>query len=310
VSFTFDDFPRSAWLYGGPILEKYDLRGTYYAAMGFAGGGNHLGPMFEIDDLRAAHARGHEIACHTYSHRDCMRAPPAEIVDELERNGVALAQILNAPLVNFAYPFGGVSQTAKRAAHNRFASCRGTGRGINHGTVDLADLLSNSVYSCDFDHDRLCQLVDDAQAVGGWVIFFTHDVAENPSDFGCTPDQLNVMPLMPRRTRRCCRCAMCSTGSGSPVHAKNERPNLSGTTARAAGNPTRAMDRGLFVADPRFEDVSPVERSLAVIDTTSCSRLLRTALHALDLRAKAASLATFICDNATFRTSRERCCRV
>jgi peptidoglycan/xylan/chitin deacetylase (PgdA/CDA1 family) len=193
VSFTFDDFPRSAWLNGGPILEKCDLRGTYYAAMGFAGGGNHLGPMFEIDDLRAAHARGHEIACHTYSHRDCMRVPPAEIVDELERNGAALAQILNASPVNFAYPFGGVSQTAKHAAHNRFASCRGTGRGINHGTVDLADLLSNSVYSRAFNRDRLCQLVDDAQAVGGWVIFFTHDVAENPSEFGCTPPQLNAI---------------------------------------------------------------------------------------------------------------------
>ena len=29
VSFTFDDFPRSAWVNGGAILEKYDRRGTY-----------------------------------------------------------------------------------------------------------------------------------------------------------------------------------------------------------------------------------------------------------------------------------------
>src|SRR5882672_4602790 len=71
VSFTFDDFPRSAWVNGGAILEEYDRRGTYYAAMGLAGAANHLGPMFEAGDLRAAHARGHEIACHTYSHRDC-----------------------------------------------------------------------------------------------------------------------------------------------------------------------------------------------------------------------------------------------
>jgi len=194
VSFTFDDFPRSAWLNGGPILERHGLRGTYYAAMGFAGGGNHLGPMFETDDLRAAHARGHEIACHTYSHRDCMRATPAEIVAEIERNGAALAQTLDGAWpVDFAYPFGGVSQTAKTAVEARFASCRGTGRGINRGTVDLADLLSNSIYNRDFDRDRLCQLIDDAQAGGGWVIFFTHDVAENPSDFGCTPAQLNAI---------------------------------------------------------------------------------------------------------------------
>lgn len=194
VSFTFDDFPRSAWVNGGPILEKFGLRGTYYAAMGFAGGENHLGPMFAVDDLRAAHARGHEIACHTYSHRDCMRATPAAIVAEVERNGAALRETLGGAVpVNFAYPFGGISQTAKSAAHTWFDSCRGTGRGLNCGTVDLADLLSTSIYNRDFDRDRLCQLIDDAQAVGGWLIFFTHDVAESPSNFGCTPAQLNAI---------------------------------------------------------------------------------------------------------------------
>ena len=194
VSFTFDDFPRSAWLNGGSILEKYDRRGTYYAAMGFAGGENHLGPMFEIDDLRAAHAKDHEIACHTYTHRDCCRATPAEITAEIEHNGAMLAQTLNGAWpANFAYPFGGVSQTAKHALHDRFASCRGTGRGINKGTVDLADLLSNSLYDRDFNRDRLYGLIDDAKAVGGWVIFFTHDVSENPSEFGCTPAQLEAV---------------------------------------------------------------------------------------------------------------------
>jgi peptidoglycan/xylan/chitin deacetylase (PgdA/CDA1 family) len=189
VSFTFDDFPRSAWVKGGTILEQFDKRGTYYAAMGLAGSENHLGPMFEPDDLRAAHERGHEIACHTFSHRDCCRASQPEIVTEIERNAAAAELIGGAKLDNFAYPFGGVSLTAKSALAGRFASCRGTGRGINQGTVDLADLLSISIYSQDFNRDRLCQLIDDAQAMNGWVIFYTHDVSEAPSPFGCTPTQ-------------------------------------------------------------------------------------------------------------------------
>jgi peptidoglycan/xylan/chitin deacetylase (PgdA/CDA1 family) len=191
VSFTFDDFPRSASTNGGPILENYGARGTYYTAMGLAGTENHLGRMFEIDDLRAAHAQGHEIACHTFTHRDCCRVAPAEIIAEIDRNTAALSEALDgAPVTNFAYPFGGVSLTAKNALGRRFASCRGTGRGINRGTVDLADLFSTSLYSANFDRDRLCQLIDDAQASGGWLIFYTHDVAEEPSPFGCTPAQL------------------------------------------------------------------------------------------------------------------------
>jgi peptidoglycan/xylan/chitin deacetylase (PgdA/CDA1 family) len=194
VSFTFDDFPRSAWVNGGPILEKFDCRGTYYAAMGLAGAANHLGPMFEPDDLHAVQAHGHEIACHTFSHRDCCHAPPAEIAAEIDRNASALAELVGeAALDNFAYPFGGVSQTAKQTLAGRFASCRGTGRGLNRGTVDLADLLSTSIYARDFDRDRLCQLIDDAHAAGGWVIFYTHDVAEEPSPFGCTSEQFHAI---------------------------------------------------------------------------------------------------------------------
>ena len=194
VSFTFDDFPHSAWVNGGAILEQFDKRGTYYAAMGLAGTDGNLGKMFGPDDLRAAHAQGHEIACHTYGHRDCCHASPAEIVGEIERNAAALAATIGEEKVdNFAYPFGGVSLTAKNALGNRFASCRGTGRGINRGTVDLSDLLSSSIYSRDFDRDALCQLIDDARAANGWVIFYTHDVTEAPSPFGCTPAQFQAV---------------------------------------------------------------------------------------------------------------------
>jgi peptidoglycan/xylan/chitin deacetylase (PgdA/CDA1 family) len=208
VSFTFDDFPRSAWVNGGAILEKYGRRGTYYAAMGVAGTANHLGPMFAPDDLRDAHAHGHEVACHTFSHRDCGRAPATEIGAEIDRNAAALSETLGgAAIDNFAYPFGGVSQSAKAALAQRFVSCRGTGRGLNRGTVDLADLFSTSLYGHNFDRGRLCQLIEDAQAENGWLILYTHDVADEPSPFGCTPAQFQSivayaaenLPVLPVR---------------------------------------------------------------------------------------------------------------
>jgi hypothetical protein len=73
--------------------------------------------------------------------------------------------------------------------------------------VDLADLLSTSLYSQGFDRERLCQLIDDAQASDGWTIFYTHDVADEPSPFGCTPAQfqsivayaMENVPVLPVR---------------------------------------------------------------------------------------------------------------
>ncbi|WP_037434922.1 polysaccharide deacetylase family protein, partial [Sinorhizobium fredii] len=37
VSFTFDDVPDSALHEGAAILERYDVRGTFYIAGGLAG---------------------------------------------------------------------------------------------------------------------------------------------------------------------------------------------------------------------------------------------------------------------------------
>ncbi|MFP4520418.1 MAG: polysaccharide deacetylase, partial [Oceanicaulis sp.] len=47
VSFTFDDFPKSAAQAGAAALEKRGWRGTYYASGGFAGGETHLGRMYD-----------------------------------------------------------------------------------------------------------------------------------------------------------------------------------------------------------------------------------------------------------------------
>lgn len=190
VSFTFDDFPRSALTAGGAILERHGARGTYYAALSLAGRDGELGPMFDGGDLRAAHERGHELACHTYSHLDCGRAETAAILADLARNGSAFADLLDgfAP-ANFAFPFGGVSLRAKRALAGRFASCRGIGYGLNHGTADLAELAGTRLYADDFDCGRLHALIDRNRELGGWLIFYTHDVAESPSPHGCTPEQ-------------------------------------------------------------------------------------------------------------------------
>ena len=37
ISFTFDDFPRSALLNGGAILKRMGLTATYFTAMGLIG---------------------------------------------------------------------------------------------------------------------------------------------------------------------------------------------------------------------------------------------------------------------------------
>ena len=68
ISFTFDDFPRSALFNGGAALERYGAVGTYYSALGLMGKNAPTGEMFRREDLQHLLQRGHELGCHTFGH--------------------------------------------------------------------------------------------------------------------------------------------------------------------------------------------------------------------------------------------------
>ena len=194
VSFTFDDFPKSAFAVGGDILERYGARGTYYTSMKLAQSQTQLWPMFNDRDIRAAHRAGHEIACHTYTHPDLRNLAKPMILAEVRNNATALSSLIEGYLpTNFAYPYGCVSTKAKSVLRSWFSSCRGIVRGINHGLVDLAELLAMPLYAEDFDSAEMCRLIERTCSLDGWLIFFTHDVTGTPSPFGCKPGQLEAV---------------------------------------------------------------------------------------------------------------------
>ena len=58
ISFTFDDFPRSAWTAGGPVLARHGVTATYYTSFGLAGRDGASGPHFTHHDLRALLSAG------------------------------------------------------------------------------------------------------------------------------------------------------------------------------------------------------------------------------------------------------------
>ena len=75
VSFTFDDFPRTAYSTGGAILEAHGARGTYYVTVGLMNASNELGELFVEDDLRPLMEKGHELGTQTFHHSSCRSVP-------------------------------------------------------------------------------------------------------------------------------------------------------------------------------------------------------------------------------------------
>ena len=187
VSFTFDDFPRSAVSNGAQILEKYGFRGTFYAAGSLMNASHEGISYYGSDDLRALAARGHEIGCHTFGHVRVPRLSKTALESEMRENAAFIAKILPGyVLQSFSYPFGQVSPMGKLRLQRRFASCRGIQPGVNAKVADMGLLRATSIYG-ETIHPRVGALLNEARRARGWLVFYTHDVVATPSRFGCTP---------------------------------------------------------------------------------------------------------------------------
>jgi peptidoglycan/xylan/chitin deacetylase (PgdA/CDA1 family) len=189
LSITFDDFPRSALEAGGRLLEAEGISGTFYAAFGLAGADTLVGPVGQLADLAACADRGHEIACHTYDHIDCSTASTHKMDETIAHNQAVARDLGLPPFKQFAYPFGHYGIAAKKTAMRHYASARSTIWGVNRGSIDLSLLKSVPVYSRP-EAPRLESYFDQLRSRGGWLIFYTHDVAKRPSPYGCTPEKL------------------------------------------------------------------------------------------------------------------------
>ena len=92
ITFTFDDFPRSALLHGVEIIERFGGHGTFYVSAGQMGTVNNLGEQCRQADLQALFAGGHEIANHTFAHSSAQRMS----FSEFEQDVLHAAQALKA----------------------------------------------------------------------------------------------------------------------------------------------------------------------------------------------------------------------
>jgi peptidoglycan/xylan/chitin deacetylase (PgdA/CDA1 family) len=191
VSFTFDDFPRSAVLNGARILERLGTRGTFYAAGAYCGQAIDGITQYCAEDLLILSDAGHEIGCHTFHHSRVSTLPADVLLAEIELNKAFFMRHLPHPATHtFAYPFGEVSLRAAVKLQRLFDGCRTTEFGFNVGTVDLGRLRAIRLYNSTIDSKGIRQLIQEAVAAKAWLIFYTHDVDEAPSRFGCTPTLL------------------------------------------------------------------------------------------------------------------------
>jgi peptidoglycan/xylan/chitin deacetylase (PgdA/CDA1 family) len=189
VSFTFDDFPRSALEVGGAILRAHGAVGTYYAALGMLDRDEPVGRICSSTDLAQLVADGHELGCHTFHHRDAWATRSLDFEESILANRRALDELLpGMTFETMSYPINSPRPDTKRKTGRHFACCRGGGQRTNVGTVDLNYLFA---FFLEQSRDRpaaIHEVIHRNRKECGWLVFATHDVTPQPSRYGCTAE--------------------------------------------------------------------------------------------------------------------------
>ena len=192
ISFTFDDVPKSSCVRGGQILKEYALSATYYLSMHLMDRVYSIGTAFSRNDLANIIAAGHEIGCHTYGHLDAWNTNPDVFEASIRENQSKLDEIYpGKAFKTFSYPINTPRPRIKQEAGEYYICCRGGGQTYNSNTIDLNLLKGYFIDKRNRDNrDSIVKIIIESRDNNGWLIFCTHDIGENPSPYGCTPQLL------------------------------------------------------------------------------------------------------------------------
>ncbi len=237
VTFTFDDVPASAC----------DVRREHPRASTAPAGLSMLPARLRHRELRAARSGVDRSAADDLGERARDRMPHLfasgvshmnfdELGLELDRNQSALKQIDStiswcgiSPIPTATFP--SARNAILKAVSIR--AVRGIG-GINRGSADLGPLDAWPLENASLDRAKIAELIAETARTGGWLIFYSHDVADKPSRYGVSPDLLEW--AVTRQANGSVLATVAAPLSSLPTDCRNNpsSPNAGGAPADGA----------------------------------------------------------------------------
>lgn len=193
VSISFDDFPSSAYSNAGKILEDNQARGTYFLSTELINTKYEGVQQCSEKEVEQLVANGHELAAHTHSHVRLQNIDLTAVRSELQDNVARINSAFAVEPSSFAYPFGDVSPSIKQIVRERFSIGRAITPGLNAGIVDAMHINAFAFYGSSYSRRDLDLLLDATIEQKAWLVFYTHDVCDDHSPYGCSATQFSSL---------------------------------------------------------------------------------------------------------------------
>lgn len=178
ISITDDDGTASFYTYGLPVLQKYGFNSTDYIISGRL----DTTPGYMTSTMvKSLYNAGQEIGSHTVSHLDLTTLNGTQIDSELANSQSYLQNLLNAPVTDFASPFGTYNGLSQSIAAKYYQSYRATQTGYNvKNNFNSSNLLVQNI-TVNTTAAQLQSWIDQAKAINAWLILVYHEVNPDTS---------------------------------------------------------------------------------------------------------------------------------
>jgi peptidoglycan/xylan/chitin deacetylase (PgdA/CDA1 family) len=145
IALTFDDGFKAHYDYAFPILEKYNIKGTFYVNSGYLKnkGQLQLGRGGYWEDFAEMAAAGHEIGSHSVKHLDLTSLTAENLHNELANDKAVIeSKIKTQKCLTHAYPSSRFNQTVRDTASHYFLAARQGGKvGANNSSLSQNDWM-------------------------------------------------------------------------------------------------------------------------------------------------------------------------
>jgi peptidoglycan/xylan/chitin deacetylase (PgdA/CDA1 family) len=182
VSVTFDDGYTSQHAAALPVMKKYSVVSTQYIVSGFLGtkGYETAGQLYDFTKA------GHEVAAHTFDHRDLTRLDDKDLARELDLPKTGLSKCF-ADTSDFAAPFGAFDIRTTTQIKGRYATARSTSAGFN--SADFFNPYELKVQNVlgDTTPAQLQAWLDTAKQTHTWLILVYHQVDQGGGEYARKP---------------------------------------------------------------------------------------------------------------------------
>lgn len=178
ISYTFDDNCPNQFSVVVPMLNEFNMKGTFFPVINWLGG--------NYDDIKAAAAQGHEIGSHTVSHPNLGELSDIDAQHELHDSRTTIEEVIggNYKCITIAYPFCIPPKNIQLVTDDYIVARHCDGRidmGLNDSIpIDFTNVSSHALGSVfnSTTAESLQTIFENTRAKGGWSNLLFHEIDE------------------------------------------------------------------------------------------------------------------------------------